>query len=320
MKKRILAIVMIAALVLAAYGCAPASSGEPDAQMQAQLDALQKEKMDLEQKVSQLEAQDVGAGAAEPVQVDVDQLVNDWLYDKDNYASGVSTGFLPGAENAPTDEELVRMLEIAGNHTTVHGLSGAHFIVIRDPAEQEELVGHTVDDCSGTVLVLVLADGLRDEEHHLTPYTARDADWDAVHYWRMHYGITEASMGTAYLKLAAAAMGYRTHEYGALNLVNADLGYTDLYSVGGSFDHIGTEGWDYSKYAAPKDGGEAFAHYFAFGDTDVPVLGNLQLLYGMVIGKVDESDVTTTTSTKYHIRGTDVTRYRYNYDFWDPQN
>lgn len=273
------------------------------------------------------------APAEEPAKIAKDTTTVDmealsaWLADRNNVAAARSArAFLPGEENAPTDEELERILHTANNYMWCHMLSAAHFIVIRDPEEQKLLLGDMGVTGDGTVTVLVLADGVADQEHHVEPYTGRDAGWDVEHYWQMYYCIYEAGEAASMLNLAAIAEGYRVRSYGYLNLYNQGVkdqfpegnGISGWYA-GGNFDYILGENWDISKYCTSKDGTEKFDHFFYGGMVDgemtgrnVDVEGNLTLLCAITIGKVDETDVATGAtgiSTGYGMND--------NYDFWD---
>lgn len=258
---------------------------------------------------------------------DFKQQVSDWLYDKETVASASGAGaFLPGEENVPTEEELCRILETANNYQWCHMLTAPHFIVIRDKDEQHEILQEMGVTGDGTATILVLADGLKDQEHHEEAYDGRDHE--GQHYWRMYYCIYEAGEAAAMLNLAACSLGYRTRNYGALHIYNQgvkdqfpDGDGVSIWFAGGNFDYIGGDNWDISKYCSPKNGGERFKHWFGGGYVDgemsgkyVDVENNLTLLCAIVIGKVNEVDAASSATVSDR---SGLTQKKYNYNFWD---
>ena len=236
-------------------------------------------------------------------------------------ASGATSGtntqaFLPGAENRPSKEELTTMLKYANTYFQCHALTGTHFIVIQDKAEQEEIMGFFASrlglDCSGTVMVLVMADGVKDQEHHAAQYFPGSSAENGGNpeYWNMYYGIYEAGWATGYLNLLARDMGYRTRVYAALNIPNAETGEVMTYGTGGNFKYINGENWEISKFMQSKDGTENFDHYVMALKDHIPLEGNVTLLCAMIIGKVDETDAVSAATVYDDMR-------MQNFDFWD---
>lgn len=251
-----------------------------------------------------------------------------WLADRRNVAAARGGRFLPGDENAPTNEELERIMHSANNYMWCHALTAPHFIIIRDPEEQAKLLGSMGITGDGTVTVLVLADGVADQEHHAEPYTGRDIGNADEHYWRMYYCIYEAGEAAAMLNLAAISEGYRVRSYGAIDLYNQGVkdefpesDGISIWFAGGNFDYIGGANWDISKYTSSKDGSEKFMHWFeggrnengeAWKGREVAVEGNLTLLCALVIGTIDESNPESNTSCYTTTNGQNN-----NYNFWD---
>ena len=231
-------------------------------------------------------------------------------------AGTYSGQFLGGEENRPTDEELETILQTANTYFQCHGLTGAHFVVVKDPAEQNAIVpAFFGNDTTGTVTILVLSDGLKDQEHHLNSYYPGSSEQNGGNpeYWQMYFGIYETGWASAYLNLAAIEAGYRTRAYAALGITNAETGIVDFYGTGGNFNYIQTENWDIKKYMTSKDGSEAFDHYVMALGEEIPADGNLTLLCAIVMGTVDETDTTTSaTGSMEYKQG-----IRNNYDFWD---
>lgn len=232
-------------------------------------------------------------------------------------ANGANTpAFLAGAENRPSKEEMETMLSLANTYFQCHGLTGTHFVVIQDEAEQEEIMKMFVNfmglDCSGTNMVLVMADGVKDQEHHAAQYYpgAKAQNGGNPEYWNMYFGIYEAGWASGYLNLLATSMGYRTRAYAALNIPNAETGEVDFYGTGGNFAYINGENWDIAKYMQSKDGTQAFDHYVMALDDTIPCEGNVTLLCAMLVGKIDETDAVSGATKNSEPR-------MQNYDFWD---
>lgn len=236
----------------------------------------------------------------------------DWMLANPASRNSVANGYWsPDPKSAPTDDELACMLRTALLPGSAHMLTPAHFVVIRDYAEQKKMLSGMNGMVSpGTVAVLVLSDELRDRNHHKEPYN----DW----YQQMYYGILDAGYSLGYLNLAAISMGFRTHSYAFLN-IPVD-GKVD-FSNGGQFDLIQGNNWDVSKYLTSKDGSTNFFHTvgaYTMGKNgpaskDIPADGNLTLLAVMVIGKIDRGQVDSVSSATNTMRPQ-------NFNFWDPQN
>lgn len=244
--------------------------------------------------------------------------LTDWM--AGGNATGANTpAFLPGAEHRPSKEELTEMLSLANTYFQCHMLTGTHFVVIQDAAKQAEILQMFTQfvglDTTGTVMVLVMADGVKDQEHHAAPYYpgATEVNGGNPEYWNMYYGIYEAGWATGYLNLLARDMGYRTRVYAALNIPNAETGEVDLYGTGGNFAYINGENWKIDEYMTSKDGGEAFDHYVLALDDTIPLDGNVTLLCAMLIGSIDETDTVTGATLNVALSEKRMA----NFDFWD---
>ena len=204
-------------------------------------------------------------------------------------ANGKATGvnaaaFLSGAENRPSREELETMLSLANTYFQCHMLTGTHFIVVQDADKQAEVMSMFTQfaglDTSGTVMVLVMADGVKDQEHHAAQYFPGPTQTNGGNpeYWNMYYGILEAGWASGYLNLLARDMGYRTRVFAALNIPNAETGEVDFFGTGGNFAYINGENWDIKEYMTSKDGSDIFDHYVLALDDEIPLEGNVTLL------------------------------------------
>lgn len=240
---------------------------------------------------------------------------SEWAINGGN-AGAYSAGFLGGSENRPSDEEIETILQAANTYFQCHRLTGAHFIVIKNTDEQNNIIPSFYGvDTTGTITVLVLSDGIKDQKHHANSYypgSTKDNGGNPE-YWNMYYGIYETGWASAYLNLAAIEAGYRTRAYAALGITNAESGIVDYYGTGGNFAYIQTDNWDIEKYMSTQDESEDFTHYVFALDEEIPANGNLTLLCAIVIGKIDETDVTTSATGSMDYKS----KIRYNYDFWD---
>lgn len=236
----------------------------------------------------------------------------DWALAGGNAGNNGAPFFLDGEENRPTTDEIERMLQAANTYFQCHFLSGVHFVVVRDQQEQADIFKYMGANGSGTVAILVFADGLRDQDIHAEQYFPGQQNGENPEYWQMPYALVETGMAIGYLNIAARELGYRMRTYGALNLDNLTTGENDPY-IAGSFEYITRGMWDTDKYLEPKEGGDSFTHYTIALDREIEAQGNLTLVCACLIGKIDEVDATTGATInadyKQGMRG--------NYDFWD---
>lgn len=256
---------------------------------------------------------------------------NAWLKERTNYSAmrGYHHGgaFLEGEENAPTDDELIEIFKIANSYMYCHCFTAAHFIAIRDPEEQAKILGKMRTTHSGTVTILALSDGCKDQDHHEEPYNASDDDLD---YWQLTQGLIELGEALAYLNLGARSLGYRIRNFSGMDFENLSklegITGTKFSSTGqeyyGNWDILQAGGPDFSKYAVGKDGSTEFSHYSLEIDRDINVGNNLSVHFAIVIGRVDESDLSTNVSDHKAWVGrtcypADQRREEFNWAIWD---
>lgn len=220
-----------------------------------------------------------------------------WAIEGGNAGNTLATFFLTGEEYRPTDEELTTMFQAANSYFQCHGLTGVHFVIVKDPDEQANILGDMLfgNDATGTVTVLCFADGLADQDIHEETYYPGEQT-DNPEYWQMPYALVELGWALGYLNTSVREHGYRMHTYGALSLPNATTGEVDLYSTAGSFDYINRGMWDADKYLVDQETGESFTHYCYVLDREINCLGNLTLVCACLIGSIEE-DQTEDAST-----------------------
>ena len=78
--------------------------------------------------------------------------------------------------DAPTDEEISKILRFACETQTAVNWNEYFFIAVRDPAEQEAIIGDAAwkgSTSPGTVTILILADQVSNPANHKDPYDAK---------------------------------------------------------------------------------------------------------------------------------------------------
>lgn len=210
----------------------------------------------------------------------------------------LSTGaFSTDPADAPTDEELAKMLDFAMSSFTGHGLTPWQFVVVRDIDAQKEIFGDGSVTGSavvtpGTVAVLVYSDQLVSAEEHAEPYTF----W----YMQTDNAVYDVGAASALFNVAANTLGYKTHPHLILNLPK------DSNSV-----------YQADKFLTSKDGKVDFAHTVGLYSLDgqskeVTAKGNLRLYCAILVGKADKTLDAAAAATTV-VRGK-------NYNFWEPQD
>lgn len=233
------------------------------------------------------------------------------------YSSITLEAFSKDPADSPTDAELTSMLKFAMATSSAHSLTPAHFVVIRDAAEQKNVLsglnmfGLEVPATEATVTVLVFGDTIRDQEHHADAYNG----W----YSQMYYGIYDAGAAAAYLSLAAQDLGYDVHQVAGLNIPLSETGEVQVFVTGGNFALVNGDFWDATKYLTSKDETVDFTHKVSQATMDGQTLtvnanGNLTLLSAIIIGKKANDVDTFTAATKAYPE--DLA----NFNFWDPQD
>ena len=252
-----------------------------------------------------------------PAWADESNLLESFAQNEYNYHAINLPAFSSEKTSAPSDAELTQMLDFAMAAASAHTLTPAHFVVIRDLEEQTSILdglkafGMDNPASEGTVLVLVFADTIRDQEHHAAEYN----DW----YSQMYYGIYDAGAAAGYFILAAQTMGYGVHTIAGFNIPLEDTGEVSVLTTGGNFSLVTGNYWDASKYLSSRDGTADFTHTTAIasmmtGSQDIVAKGNLTLLAAILVGKPMEGlDAVSSATMGYPA---DMA----NYNFWDPQD
>ena len=198
------------------------------------------------------------------------------------------------AESAPTDEEIEKMLNFALKSQTGIHWTESFFLVVRDVAAQQGIIGQTFGTLEGsanegTVTILVLTDNVLAQEEHATPYDG------ATYFQQPMMASFNAGLTCGMLNVAASVLGYSTHYFA----------YPDGELIKGNAHDLSyfLEGNDYTRIwgitGSYEDASQAM---------EIPVEGNVYLEAAIVIGKPNPEEDVYTTSTM-HARPD-------NYAFW----
>lgn len=205
--------------------------------------------------------------------------------------------------DAPSDEELAYMLRFACETQTAVNWNEYFFIVVRDPVEQEGIIGHKTwpgATSPGTVTILILADQAADPDNHATPYNAQSL------YMQTTMSYFDTGMACGYLNFAAHTLGYSTHYFASASgdtITPKDPSVT--YGIGA----YNTPNWDISKFVQGKNYMRAWG--FPNPPVEFPVEGNCIMIAAVVIGKPDPA-VDAVSAVTDHARPQ-------NWAIWDPQ-
>ena len=231
--------------------------------------------------------------------------LNRWAADNKNIIRTVNNGaWSQDPKDAPSDKELGYMLRFACETQTAVNWNEYFFIAVRDPVEQEAIIGHQVwkgATSPGTVTILILADQVADQKNHATPYNAKGL------YMQTTMSYFDTGMACGFLNLAAYSMGYSTHYFASASgktITPKDASVT--YGIGA----YNTPNWDISKFLAGKNYTRAWG--FPEPNAKFPVEGNCVMIGAVVIGKADPK-IDAVSAVTNHGRPQ-------NWAIWDPQS
>ena len=222
--------------------------------------------------------------------------VAEWFDANENIWRTVPNGaWSNDPKDAPTDEELEQIFDIACKTQTAVNWNEYFFIAVRDPAEQAAIIGdYWGEGCTtdGTVTILILADQVADQDMHKDTYEG--------YYMQTAFSLFDAGMACGNLNLAAYDLGYSTHYFGTVN--GSSVGPNEG-TVG-----FGVKNYDVSRFVNGKNYQRGWG--FPEEETFYDVEGNAVLIGCIVLGKPDASLDSTSAATQ-HGRPD-------NYAIWEP--
>jgi nitroreductase len=208
-----------------------------------------------------------------------------WFADNEHIWRTVNNGsWSKNPKDAPTDAELVEIMEIAGKAQNAVNWNEYFFIAVRDPEEQAAIVGTRWGaGCTseGTVTILILADQVAAQADHKAKYEG--------YYMQTVWAYFDSGMASAFLSMAAYDLGYRTHFFGTMN--GPSVG-----PMPGSYAY-GTPKYDISRFVK----GRNYMRGWGFPEKQVnyEVEGNCVLIGAIVVGKPNPSIDAISAVTKH---------------------
>ena len=216
-----------------------------------------------------------------------EENVGVWMTVKnDHWNNDIST--------APTDEEQEKIFQFALKSQTGINWTETFFLVVRDPAAQQGIIGKSFGTLEGsanegTVTVLVLVDNILPQEQHEMKYN--ESYFSSPVMASFNAGLTSGM-----LNVAATTLGYSTHYFA----------YPDGELINGTAHDMSyfLEGKDYTRLwgLTGKYDDESTC-------TEIPVKGNHTFVAAIVIGTPNINEDTISHSTMYARPD--------NYAFWD---
>lgn len=197
---RLIALGSVLALTVGLFsGCAPK---ETTGITQEQLDGVQAQLDAANAKITELEA----AGKV----YDAGKFL-EWFEEEgtwrtlQNEKEGQPSGFITDASGAPSDQDLKDILHMASLAVTSGGKTDWYMVAVKDPAEQEAIIGtkYGTATSAGTVTVLVFGERLLRDEFRT----------DGASSFQPDRGYYDSGIVTGYLNVAAIAKGYGTHMF-----------------------------------------------------------------------------------------------------------
>lgn len=261
-KKRILLLALSLAMLLS--GCQTAAPSEP---VQPSTPAPQVEQPD-------------------PVVIDNFNVVS-WFEENEAAWRTVENGkWSTNPADAPTDEELAQILDVAVKAQTAIGFTQFYFIAVRDYEEQKAIIGEETwagSTSPGTVTVLILADQIADPEYHKDEY--KDL------YMQSSVAYFDTGMACGLLNVAAYSLGYGTHYF--TSPAGTTITPVDNHTFGiGTYP---TPNWDISRFVE----GRNYKRGWGLMQQEYDVEGNAVMIGAVVIGKPDPSIDAMSTVTMH---------------------
>jgi hypothetical protein len=210
-----------------------------------------------------------------------------WYKDNDGLTRTVNNGcWSDDPADAPTDEEIGKMLDTACKVQTAVSWNEFFFLAVRNPEEQKNIVGDYWGKnpaTRGTVTILILSDQIESQKNHKAKYEG--------YYTQSALAYFDSGMASSVLALCAQTMGYNTHFFGYLTGKSVAKNNGD--------NDFGLPRYDISRFVK----GKKYSREWGLPDkrTAFDVEGNCALIGCVVIGKPDK-DIDARTAATQHKR------------------
>lgn len=214
-----------------------------------------------------------------------------WFAENEHIWRTVNNGsWSVNPKDAPTDEQLKTIFEIACKTQSAVNWNEYFFIAVRDPAEQEAIIGDAAwkgSTSPGTVTVLILADQVADQVNHKAPYDPKSI------YMQTTMSYFDSGMACGLLNIAAYTMGFSTHYFASAS--GRTIAPKNAVTYG--FGSYNTPNWDISRFLE----GNNYTRGWALRSPQVnfDVKGNCVMIAAVVIGKPNPALDAMSAVTKY---------------------
>jgi hypothetical protein len=208
-----------------------------------------------------------------------------WVEEEAIWRTVANKSFKTGAQNAPTDAQIADIMALVQKTPTSGGANDFFFLVLRDPAQQQDVVGQG-NASDGTVTVLVFTDRVLADHPRDVPLS-------------LDRGYVNAGFACGYLNLAALSYGYGTHYYltpsgyygnrplrSEYVATDAKPPIEDVYLKGKGYRY--TVDGDYAGNPTGNPNGAQYDPY-----------GNLKFVLAVVVGTLDDTADTQLTEHGY---------------------
>lgn len=208
-----------------------------------------------------------------------------WVEEEGVWRSVVNGSFRKGAQFAPTDAQIEEIMAMARLTPTSGGANDFFFVVLKDVAQQQDVVGPN-NAHDGTVTIMVFTDRVLENHPRNVPFSP-------------DRGYMNAGMAGGYINLASISLGFGTHwfltpsgYYGNRPLVSgyiatdAKPAIEDVYLKGKGYQYF-VDG----NYAANPTGNPTGAFYDPYGA--------LKFVVAVVVGTLDTTADAQVTERGY---------------------
>lgn len=208
-----------------------------------------------------------------------------WVGEEGLWRSVSNKSFKTGAQFAPTDAQVNDIMNLVVKTPTSGGSSDFFFVVVKDPAKQQDVVGEG-NASNGTVMVMVFTDRVLEQHPRNVPFSP-------------DRGYVSAGFACGYLNLAAIAHGFGTHFYLTPSGYYANRPWIPEYTASNTKPpiedvYLKGKGYQYfvdGDYQGNPTGNPKGAYFDTYG--------NLKFVLAVIIGTLDEKADSQLTTKAY---------------------